>query len=214
MGLRLAAFARLSRLKFLVGGFAGGALGTLVAAYDGRGIVWTAYAAAQATISAFHLMTHYANEYFDRDADGFGFRTPYSGGSGVLLDGTLPPIVALRAAQICAAAGVAGTAVLGLVVREPASVALALAIGVLAWCYSAPPARLLARGLGEGTTALVVAVLVPLCAYAAQRGVPSVFAIVMTLPGACAMIAMMLAVEYPDIAADIAAGKRNLLVRL
>jgi 1,4-dihydroxy-2-naphthoate octaprenyltransferase len=210
----LAAFARLSRLKFLAGGVAGGALGTLVAAYDGHGIRWAAYAVAQLTISAFHLMTHYANDYFDREADALALRTPYSGGSGVLVEGALPAAVALRAAFVCAGIGLAGAAVLAANVRQPVAGALALGIALLAWSYSAPPVRLLARGLGECDTALVVAVLVPLCAFAAQRGAPTALALATTLPGACAMVAMMLAVEYPDLAADAAAGKRNLAVRL
>ncbi|GAC1518461.1 MAG: hypothetical protein NVS2B3_14460 [Vulcanimicrobiaceae bacterium] len=97
--------------------------------------------------------------------------------------------------------------------RVPQAAALAIAIGGGAWCYSAPPLRLLARGLGEVQTALVVAVLVPLCAYAAQ-GAPLVpRAIAGTLPGAAAIFAMMLAVEYPDVAADRATGKANLVVR-
>jgi 1,4-dihydroxy-2-naphthoate octaprenyltransferase len=74
--------------------------------------------------------------------------------------------------------------------------------------------RLLARGLGELDTALVVAILVPLCAYAAQGTAPDLRAIASTLPGAAAMFAMMLAVEYPDLRADTASGKANLVVRL
>ena len=214
MAATLAAFARLSRLKFLVGGFAGGALGTLVAAYDGHGVRWRSYFAAQLTITAFHLMTHYANDYFDRDADTFAVRTPYSGGSGTLVDGSLAPVVAFRAALICGFVGLAATAILLWGARQPAAAALAVAIGSLAWAYSAPPFRLLARGLGECDTALVVAVLVPLCAFAAQRGVPTSLALVTTMPGALAMFAMMLAVEFPDRSADIAGGKRNLVVRL
>ncbi len=212
----LTAFVRLSRLKFLVGGFVGGALGSAMAhdalgTFDGR-----AYAIAQTTITAFHLMTHYANDYFDRACDARSVRTPYSGGSGALVDGSLRPAIALGAALACAALGIAGTLALATVAHATAAAGLALAIGALAWAYSAPPFRLLARGLGEIDTALVVAVLVPLCAYAAQRppigALPS--AIASTLPAAAAMFAMMLAVEFPDLASDAAGGKRNLVVRV
>lgn len=210
----LAAFLRLGRLKFLAGGLAGGALGTFAAAADGRGIRWADYALAQATISAFHLMTQYANDYFDRHADVHARPTPYSGGSGVLVAGALPPGAALGTALACAAAGALGATALATVAGRPLAAALAVAIALLAWAYSAPPLRLLARGLGECDTALVVAILVPLCAFAAQRGAPTALAVAVTLPGACAMLAMMLAVEYPDLRADARAGKRNLVVRL
>ena len=205
---------RLSRLKFFAGGIAGGALGTLVAAADGSGIAWGAYAAAQGTITAFHLMTHYANDYFDRHADAFAVRTPYSGGSGALVDGSLAPGVALGAAlrALRRASRARSFSPQPCIGRRPPYTAVAIAL--LAWAYSAPPFRLLARGLGECDTALVVAVLVPLCAFAAQRGTPTALVLAVALPGACAMLAMMLAVEYPDLDADRRAGKRNLVVRL
>jgi len=206
-------FVRLSRLKFLAGGFVGGALGTAMASYVSGRIDLGAYALAQTTITAFHLMTHYCNDYFDRACDVRSVRTPYSGGSGALVDGSLPPSVALSAALACAFAGCAGAVALALVAHAGLAAGFGLAICCLAWAYSAPPLRLLARGLGELDTALVVAILVPLCAYTAQRPALGALAVTSTLPAAAAMFAMMLAVEYPDLAADAAGGKRNLVVR-
>ncbi len=172
-----------------------------------------AYAYAQGTITAFHLMTHYANDYFDRSGDARSERTPYSGGSGALVDGSLAPRVALIAAAICATLGVLGSATLLLVAHAPQGAGFAAAIALGAWSYSAPPLRLLARGLGEVATALIVAMLVPLCAYAAQGAMLDARAVASTLPGVAAMFAMMLAVEIPDLAADTVGGKRNLVVR-
>jgi 1,4-dihydroxy-2-naphthoate polyprenyltransferase len=208
----LAAFARLSRLKFLVGSLLGGGLGTAVAAYERGAVDWRTYALAQSAITVLHLMTHYANDFFDRDADALAKRTPFSGGSGTLVDGSLQPGVALAAAGVCLAFGLGGTAVLA-VTGKPLAAAFALAIAAFAWAYSAPPLRLLGRGLGEADTALIVAVLVPLCAYAAQTETVGTRIVASTLPAAAAMFAMMLAVEYPDVAADGATGKRNLVVR-
>lgn len=210
---RIAAFVRLSRLEFLVGGLLAGAFGTAVAAYEGSRIDWRAFALAQGTVSIFHLMTHYANDYYDRESDALTRRTRFSGGSGTLVDGSLEPRVALIAATVCAALGAAGVVALWFAGFET-SAALGAAIGPLAWFYSAPPLRLLGRGLGELDTTLVVCVLVPLCTYAAQRGALDELALASTLPAAAAMFAMMLAVETPDVEADAATGKRNLVVRL
>jgi 1,4-dihydroxy-2-naphthoate polyprenyltransferase len=211
---RLRSFARLTRPMFLLGGFVGAGLGTAIAAYErGGSFDWENYGLAQLAITSFHLMTHYANDFFDRAEDALTTRTPFSGGSGALIDGSLPPAVGLVAALSCM--GLGGIAAAGLALRGLglAAVLAALVCG-LAWAYSAPPLRLSSRGLGELNTALVVAVLVPLCAFSAQ-GLPLDFrALLGTLPGAAAMFAMMLAVEYPDVAADAAAGKRNLVVRL
>lgn len=210
--MRAGAFFRLARPAFLIGGFAGFALGAAVARFDGYALDWRAYLWGQLIVTSFHLMVHFANDYFDRETDRAEARTPWSGGSGVLPSGELPPWVAIVAARACAAIGVlavlrvmsAGDLWLGIV---------GLAIGGLAWVYSAPPLRLMARGLGELDTVAVVALLVPLAGYAAFARTFGPHALLATIPGACAMFAMMLAVEIPDVAVDEASGKRNLVVR-
>jgi len=209
---RFIAFARLARPAFLAGGFTGFALGAAVAHFDGNAIDWRAYLLAQVMVTSFHLMVHFANDYYDQDTDAITVRTAWSGGSGVLPNGELPAWVALAAAIACAGCGtivVVAEVLAGNVVLA----ALGVAIGILGWAYSAPPMRLLARGLGELDTIVVVAMLVPLAGYATFAGTLGAHAFAATLPGACAMFAMMLTVEIPDVAADAATGKRNLVVR-
>jgi 1,4-dihydroxy-2-naphthoate polyprenyltransferase len=211
----LRAFARLSRLPFLFGGFAGVALGVAVARHRGHPFDLTAYLWAQGLVTALHLMVHYANDYYDRASDAAGIggrRTPWSGGSGVLTAGELSPRVALIAALACAALGLAA-AVRFAAAGNGAAACLGGAILICAWCYSAPPVRLAARGLGELDTALVVAVLVPCTGFAAVTGRLEPAMLAATVPCALAMLAMMLAVEMPDAGADYLAGKRNLVVR-
>ncbi len=209
---RLIAFARLARPAFLAGGFTGFALGAAVAHFDGSAIGWHAYLLAQIMVTSFHLMVHFANDYYDQETDAITVRTAWSGGSGVIPNGELPAWVALAAALVCAAGGVAAV-IVEAGIGSPLVAALGIAIGVLGWSYSAPPMRFLARGLGELDTIAVVAVLVPLVGYATFAGTIGPHALLATLPGACAMFAMMLTVEIPDVAADAATGKRNLVVR-
>jgi len=209
---RLIAFARLARPAFLAGGFTGFALGAAVARFDGYSLDWHAYLLAQVMVTSFHLMVHFANDYYDQDTDAITVRTAWSGGSGVIPNGELPAAVALIAALACATCG----AIVVIAEALDGNVLLAglgVAIGFLGWSYSAPPMRLLARGLGELDTIAVVAVLVPLVGYATFAGALGPHAFAATLPGACAMFAMMLTVEIPDVAADAATGKRNLVVR-
>lgn len=209
---RLRAFVRLARLPFLFGGFAGFALGAIVARYDGHAIDWRAYAWGQLLVTSFHLMVHFANDYFDQATDALTTRTAWSGGSGVLAAGDLPPRVALIAAFVCIACGLVATAHV-LIAGNVVLALTGLAILALAWCYSAPPARLLARGLGELDTVAVVGVLVPCAGYAAIAGAVGAHVLIAVLPGAFAMFAMMLSVEIPDAVADAATQKRTLVVR-
>jgi 1,4-dihydroxy-2-naphthoate octaprenyltransferase len=209
---RMLAFVRLSRPLFLYGGFAGVALGAAVARFAGLRLDVATYAWAQALVTSFQLMVHYANDYFDRAGDADATRTAWSGGSGVLSSGALPPGVALAAALVCAALGLGATAHFAVVGNAPVAW-LGLAVFVLAWSYSAPPARLAARGLGELDAALVVAVLVPFVGYTAFAGRLGDAMTGVVTATAFAMFAMMLCVELPDAGTDRAAGKRNLVVR-
>jgi 1,4-dihydroxy-2-naphthoate polyprenyltransferase len=207
----LRAFVRLTRPLFLYGGFAGVALGAAVARWAGYQLDLTTYLWAQALVTSFHLMVHYANDYFDRECDASAQRTAWSGGSGALLDGSLAPRVALVAALVCAALGLVVSARFA-PAGNPVVAWLGVAIFVFAWCYSAPPVRFAARGLGEIDTALVVAVLVPFVGYAAFAGRLDARIANATIAPAAAMFAMMLCVELPDAGSDCIAGKRNLMV--
>ena len=209
---RLRAFIALARLPFLFGGFAGFALGAAVARHDGFALDWRAYAWGQLLVTSFHLMVHFANDYFDQAGDALTTRTAWSGGSGVLAAGELPPWVALAAALACVAIGFAALGQVA-VSGNLALLLTGVAIAGLAWFYSAPPLRLLARGLGELDAVAVVAVLVPLAGYATFAHAIDAHALLATVPGAFAMVAMMLSVEIPDAVADRQTGKRTLVVR-
>lgn len=210
------AFIRLGRPLFLGGGFILYALGAVIAAWHGHAIDVRRYVLGQGAITAFQLMTHYANDYFDYDAD-VANQTPtrWSGGSRVLAGGELPRRVALIAALVLAAIGFVISAVIA---REAGAWALPtlLIVFALSWAYSAPPLRLCARGLGELDTAIVVTGLVPWLAFALQapdlRGLDVL--LIAILPLALLQIAMLLAIEFPDAASDALTGKRTLVVRL
>jgi 1,4-dihydroxy-2-naphthoate polyprenyltransferase len=212
----VASVVKLGRPLFLGGGFAMYALGAAIAGVDSHSIDPQRYALGQAAVTAFQLMTHYANEYFDYDADRANATpTRWSGGSRVLIDGTLPREIALIAALACATIGLAVTAAIALV-GPPLAAAVLIAIAALAWGYSAPPLRLCGRGLGELDTAVVVTALVPFLGLYLQapdlRRLDMLAASI--VPLALLQFAMLLAIEFPDAAGDAATGKRTLVVRL
>jgi 1,4-dihydroxy-2-naphthoate octaprenyltransferase len=211
------AVVRLGRPIFLVGGVALYGLGALAAVRRGHPFELSTFVFGQLAVSALQLMTHYANDYFDYEADKAN-RTPtrWSGGSRVLVNGELPRAVALRAALLVALAVPA--ALLGLALtsaRFPThAIALVLAMQALAWSYSAPPLRLHSRGLGEVTTAVVVPMLMPLAGFVVQAGAPAWFPVTLAAPLALLQIVMLLTIEFPDSAGDRSTGKRTLVVLL
>jgi 1,4-dihydroxy-2-naphthoate octaprenyltransferase len=214
---KLLALIRLGRPLFLGGGFILFALGAAIAHLTGHPIDVPRYALGQAAVTAFQLMTHYANDYFDYAADRANATpTQWSGGSRVLANDELPRGVALVAALVLAAIGCVVGALL-YVRTEDARVAVTLiAMAVLAWEYSAPPLRLCAAGLGELDTAIVVTAIVPWLGFLLQA--PDLVGArtlgLAIVPLVLLQFAMLLAIEFPDAAGDAATGKRTLVVRL
>jgi 1,4-dihydroxy-2-naphthoate octaprenyltransferase len=211
---RLLAFIRLGRFQFLAGGFVLYGVGAAIAAL-GRPFDLHAYLWGQAAITATQLMTHYANDYFDLEADRANATpTRWSGGSRVLVAGELSPQVAWRTAVVL------GILALNLDLLIAARIApsqlalpILLAALVLAWEYSAPPLRLHSRGVGAPTVALVVGVLTPLAGYAMQGGPVALLPFLAVLPLALAELGMILIIDFPDAEGDRVAGKRTPAVR-
>lgn len=211
------AFIKLGRPIFLGGGFVLYALGAAIAAAHGHAIDVTRYVLGQVAITAMQLMTHYANDYFDFDADvANATPTKWSGGSRVLPEGLLPKRVALIGALAFASLGIAMMTVLAARGSGSWTTPTLAVVLVLAWEYSAPPLRLCARGFGELDTAVVVTGLVPWLGFYLQA--PSMAGAsqlaITIVPLALLQFAMLLAIEFPDAAGDAATGKRTLVVKL
>jgi 1,4-dihydroxy-2-naphthoate octaprenyltransferase len=213
----LASFVRLGRPVFLLGGVVLHGLGAALAVAAGAS--WDAgrWARGQLVVTLLQLMTHYANDYFDRHADRANATpTLWSGGSRVLASGRLPDAVALVAAVVLAAAGLVTSGVFvaaGAFGHDGGAVGvLTVAIFALAWGYSAPPLRLHTRGLGPLVVPIVVTVLVPLLGFSGQGGAPSGALALLVAPFALEA-AMIVTIDVPDAEGDAAAGKRTYVVR-
>jgi len=214
----VAAFIRLGRPLFLGGGVLLFALGAAIAVRAGAHFDLGRHLVGQLAVTAFQLMTHYANDYFDFEAD-LANTTPtrWSGGSRVLLTREIPRGAALAAALVLAGVGLCATAYLA--TRSGAGPWLApalVAIFVLAWEYSAPPLRLCASGLGELDTAIVVTALVPFVGLQVHApGLEGAHTLLLAIaPLVALQFAMLLAIEFPDRAGDALTDKRTLIVRL
>lgn len=211
----LGAFLALGRLHFLIGGVLLHGLGAAMAVYAGAGLDGAALLWGQIAISATQLMTHYANDYFDLDADRAN-QTPtqWSGGSRVLVQRRLPRRTALIVALLLGLVALAANLILSTaIIPSFATFGLLLLAQGLAWFYSAPPLRLHSRGLGELTTMMVVTLLTPLTGYYLQAARFDLLPILAVVPLCCFQFAMLLSIEFPDEAGDRQAGKRTLVVR-
>jgi 1,4-dihydroxy-2-naphthoate octaprenyltransferase len=191
---------------YVLGAKAAAALGTAVTAAGSlaAGVVPLLFVAAS---------VHYANEYADYETDALTERTPFSGGSGALVETGVDRQVALWAGAGTLAAGglaAAGLSLGGLL--SPTATALLALIAGFGWQYSVEPLALSRRGLGELDNAALGGVVLP--AYgAATVGGPVGAVALASVPFALVVLLNLFATQWPDREADAAAGKRTLAVR-
>jgi 1,4-dihydroxy-2-naphthoate octaprenyltransferase len=209
-------FLRTTRLPFLsatlVPVLTGIAIAIKDGAFDPLAALVTVVGAA-----AVHLGLNVTNDIFDtlQGADEANVTpTQYSGGSRVLQYG----LVSLRGMALLASGCYALTVLVGLFLLATRGSLALLVIGVLGIIisvgYTAPPLKLVYRGLGELAVALGFGPLMLLGAYTVQtRGTLSPEALVASLPIGILVALILYVNEIPDRRADAHAGKRTLPVR-
>ena len=208
------AFVKLTRPLFAGGAVLLYVLGVIMAVTSGTWIDWTRLALGQLLVTAVQLMTHYANEYYDYEVDRLSGerRTPFSGGSGVLVTGQLDRVVALRAMKVCLVVAFVLLIVCGSITPWMWIIgAIALWGG---YFYSVPPLALEGSGFGELITALLTTVLVPLTGYVMQTGRLDPIVALKCAPLGLIYLAMILTFEFADYSADQVWGKRNITIRI
>lgn len=208
---------RLSRPAFLLGGIGQYALGVGIARYLGHRLDWGAAVLGLVWVLALQLTAHYLNEYYDAPQDNSRERSSqFSGGSGVLGDGEgqLPRQVGMVAAgSVLTVAALVTIWLIRLGALNGGLVVIMALIFLGSIFYSTPPVRLNRSGYGELSTAVLVGYLVPSFGFMLQSGINHRLVLMSTLPLVFLMLALQLAVAFPDYATDLKYQKRNLLVR-
>jgi len=167
-----------------------------------------------------HSGTVLLNDYFDFKSGTDVInreRTPYSGGSGLLPDKILSPRQVASVGVLCFGL----STVIGLYIvftRSFDLLAIGLAGVVIGFFYTAPPFKLAYRGAGE-LARLAMTPLIVLGAFLVQipTGVDLwavCVALASSIPVALINTGALYIFEFPDYEADLASGKRNLVVRL
>jgi 1,4-dihydroxy-2-naphthoate octaprenyltransferase len=206
---------RTTRLPFLSATAVPVLLGIAVAASHGAFTWWTALLTLIGGSFA-HLAINVSNDIFDTLSgadDANTTPTQFSGGSRVAVYDlvTIRGLVRLTVALFGAAAAI------GLILVAVTGSMLLLWIGVagifIGVAYTAPPLKLVYRGLGEFAVALGFGPIMLLGAYVVQTGRLATEPVLLSfVPGV--LIALILFVnEIPDRRADASAGKRTLPTR-
>jgi len=208
-------FLRATRLPFLSATFVPVALGTAVAALQGEWHWWLALITLVAAASV-HLGLNVANDVFDTTsgADAANLTpTQFSGGSRVILYGllSLRQMVLMMIGFYAVAVGI------GLYLAAARGFWPLFWIGAagvfISVFYTAPPFRLVHRGLGEICVLLGFGPIMTIGAFYVQAQRWSWEAIYASLPVGILIALVLYVNEVPDRPGDAKAGKRTLPVR-
>ncbi|HEY8193085.1 MAG TPA: prenyltransferase [Gaiellaceae bacterium] len=208
-------FLRATRLPFLTATFVPILLGLAVAAWR-DGFSWWAAVATLVGGACIHLGLNVANDVFDTTsgADEANVNpTQFSGGSRVVHYGLL----SLRQIALLSAGFYAAGIAIGLVLAATRGwdlLWLGVAGALLSFFYTAPPLKLVHRGLGEIVVALGFGPIMALGAYYVQAGRYDLEPLLVSIPVGILIALVLYVNEVPDRPADAAAGKRTLPVRL
>ncbi len=161
------------------------------------------------------IAANYANEYTDFQTDALTERTPFSGGSGVLVQNLTLRRTALWAVWVFTLIG-AALALLGFLARALNPNALLLwVLGTLVGiAYSLPPFKLAWRGWSEVINAVLIGLLLPLYGYTIQSGRLNWQVVIGCIPFALLVFVFILSTNWADREADRAVGKYTLSARL
>jgi 1,4-dihydroxy-2-naphthoate polyprenyltransferase len=177
---------------------------------------WPLFLLALFGMMALHAGANIANDYFDSLSGNDWLNknvTPFSGGRQFIQQNILSPKTTLAVALFCLALG----ASLGLVIVYLTHSLFILILGLVgllgAFFYTAPPVKFGYRGVGEIAIAFLFGILPVYGSYYLQTGLIDVT----PLPAACVVGILIFLIifvnEFPDLPADSAVNKKNIIVR-
>jgi len=208
-------FLRATRLPFLTATIVPVLLGIAVAGWT-DGFNWWVALLTVIGGACIHLGLNVANDVFDTasGADAANVNpTQFSGGSRVVHYG----LMSLRTITLLSAGFYAAGIAIGVVLAATRGwdlLWLGVAGVLLSLFYTAPPLRLVHRGLGEVVVALGFGPIMTLGAYFVQAQEYDLEPLLASLPVGILIALVLYVNEVPDRPADEAAGKRTLPVRL
>ncbi len=162
-----------------------------------------------------HLVTAFVNDVADIQTDEANVsRTPFSGGSGVVVEGQLSRSDLMTGAGWAIFLAVVSTGVMIFGLHVHWGILLFVIWGMVsATEYSLPPVKLSYRGGGEFLVLVTYSIALVWAGYYSQAGPaysPLVWAL--SIPIGLAVFSLITITQFPDLEADRKAGKRSLVI--
>ena len=208
-------WVRAARLQLHTIGFTPLLLGSIAAWYEHGYFSWPRFVLAFLIGLMIHLVTAFVNDVADIHTDEANrSRTPFSGGSGVVVEGRLSRSDLMKGAGWAAFLAVVLTGVLIFGLHVHWGILLFVGWGILsATQYSLPPVKLSYRGGGEFLVLVTYSVALVWAGYFVQAGPAySPLVWVLSAPVGFAVFSLITITQFPDLEADGKAGKHSLVI--
>ncbi|MFX1577794.1 MAG: 1,4-dihydroxy-2-naphthoate octaprenyltransferase [Promethearchaeota archaeon] len=205
------------RLPFVTASIVPIILGTAIAWGVAGIFLWDVFLLTLIGGTFIHLGANVANDYWDyrqgSDNINVEYIRPFTGGSRMIQKGLLSPRAVLAGSIVLFSIGTAFG--LYLILTRSFLVLILGLLGIfLGYFYSAPPFKFVSRGIGEIVIGICFGILLTLGAFLTQVQHFAWEPVIMALPIALLVSAILYINEFADLKADRDAGKYTLVVRL
>ena len=204
-------YLKMVRLHIIAGGVLAFTLGALLALVNGGSFEPLQFSLFYAVVFFGDLSTHFSNDYYDVEQDhlSIGKKRFFSGSKSLQNNpNMLGPVHTISVVLLSISILFATLAVaFGLAPVE--LLLIALGINFLGWFYSAPPLRMVSKGLGEVAIALAVGIGIPAIGYLAAMGHFDWWFALFVLPFLLYGFMLALSLEAPDIEVDRLGDKKT-----
>lgn len=206
---------KIIRLHIVIGGFLAFLVGALLALAGNATLVFSKFILGYIVVFLADLSTHFGNDYFDVEVDKHVISKKSFSGSNILVYNPDLRILS-KSISIVLLLGSNFLAIMSVffVGLSIEFFMIILGASLIGWFYSAPPIRLVSRGLGEFAVAFVTGFAIPSLGYLSIKGQLDLMLIVLTIPFMMYGLALSLSLHIPDIEFDKKGYKKNLTVRL
>ena len=206
---------KIIRIHIVVGGFLAFSLGALLAIAEGGSFEPTRFIIGYVVVFLADLSTHYGNDYFDVEIDKHSEQKKFFKGSRILVNNpNLRQLSKSISLSLLLFSNFLAVLLVFFLNFPIAFFIIILGASLVGWYYSAPPIRLISKGLGEVAVALVTGFAIPGMGYLAITGQFTPLFGYFTVPFIIYGFLLSLSLHAPDVEVDRKGGKTNLAVRL
>jgi 1,4-dihydroxy-2-naphthoate octaprenyltransferase len=202
------------RLHIVLGGMLAFSIGVLLGLIQGGIFRFEMVAVGYAAVLFGDLSAHFSNDYFDVEVDAHSEKRKMFGGSKTLVENPSLRLLSrnISILMLIFSNIIAGASVffLGAPIELFAIMFVANLVG---WFYSAPPTRLISRGLGEIAVAWVTGFVIPAIGYLSVRNQFDATFLYLSIPFMLYGFILSLSLHVPDAEFDERSGKKTLAVR-